>query len=194
VSALEEYLIGTPEAEDDCTDVPPPANAEQADWQIRRLARLRRLMAENAAAAHAEIQKIRAWLEEENRKLEQKAAWIEEALTGYHQALLEQDASRKTVSLPAGTLKARKHPDRVDVVDADTFVAWALAERPTLVRTKHEPAKTEIKRLLSVGPETEPGTFAMVDPTTGEAAPGVLHIAGEMSFVVDTPNQKEVAL
>lgn len=194
MTALEQHLIGMPEHDDDAETIESPASLEQADWQLRRLARLRRLQAENEAVAHAEIQRIRVWLDEENRKLAQKASWIEEALTGYHAALLEQDPRRKTISLPAGSLKARKHPDRVDVVDADAFVAWAQEHRPDLVRTKVEPAKTEVKRLLSVGPEVEPGTFAMVDPATGEPAPGVVHVPGEISFTVDTPDLREVEL
>ena len=193
VSALEEFLLGDPTA-DEVDETPPvPDNIEEADWQVRRLARIRRRMAENEALAAAEIALARKWCQEENAKLERTASFFEQSLTAFHAQLLESDAKRKTVSLPGGTLKARKHPDRVDVVDADLFVRWAQAEKPELVRTKVEPDKSAIKRLLGAGPSAGERGLALVDPATGEAAPGVVLVEGETSFAVDTPDlTKEV--
>jgi phage host-nuclease inhibitor protein Gam len=197
MSALEEYLVGEPESEDGDGPVDTPAGLEQADWHLRRLARLRRLMAENEAVAAVEIQRVRVWLAEENEKLSTKAAWIEQALTLFHQSLLTEDSKRKTVSLPAGTLKARKHPDSVVVLDADAFARWAASNgRLEFIRTRTEVVKAEVKRLLSVGPladDTDPGHVA-VDPKSGEAVPGVVIVPGQTSFAADTPDLREVAL
>lgn len=192
MSALEEYLLGDPSA-DDLDEAPPaPENLEEADWQMRRLARLRRRMAENEAIAAAEIALIRKWLADENDKVERTAAFFETSLAAFHEHLLAEDPKRKTISLPAGTLKARKHPDRVDVIVPDLFVKWAQAEKPELVRTKVEPDKTAIKRLLSAGPSAGDYGLALVDPATGEAAPGVVLVEGEVSFTVDVDIRKEV--
>lgn len=195
MTALEEYLIGEPDVDEVDHELDVPANIEAADWQVRRLVRLRRRMAENEATAASEIQVIRTWLAEENARLQRSAAFFEQSLTAFHQQLLDDDPKRKTVSLPAGTLKARKHPDRVDVVDVDLFVRWAQAEKPELVRTKVEPDKTAIKKLLGVGPEAgdpEIGSVGhiLIDPATGEAAPGVYLVEGETSFAVDCDLRK----
>lgn len=182
MSALETYLIGEPEAEDLDEAPPAPENLEQADWQLRRLGRLRRMMAENEAIASVELARVRQWLAEENAKLARKADFYEDSLGVFHAHLLEADAKRKTIALPAGTLKARKHPDRVDVIDADLFLRWAAAEKPELIRTKVEPDKTQIKKLLGAGPSAGDYGLALVDPATGEAAPGVVLVEGETSF------------
>lgn len=195
MSALEEFLIGEPELDELDETPPPPDNVEQADWQLRKLARLRRLMAENEAIAAAEIARVRVWLGDVNGKLARQAEFYENSLAAFHEHLLEDDPKRKTISLPAGTLKARKHPDTVVVLDAERFTAWALEQRPELVRTKVEPNKTEIKRLLSVGPladDTDPG-HVLVDPTSGEPAPGVVLTIGEISFTADAELRSEVA-
>lgn len=192
MSALEEYLIGEPELDDvDGLELSAPESLEAADWQLRKLARLRRLMAENESIAHAEITRVKTWLDEENAKLERQAAFYEQNLALFHRALLELDPKRKTITLPAGALKARKHPDRIEVLDADVFIAWAdAAGRPEFVRTKVEPVKSEIKRLLGVGQafadDTEILGHLLVDPTTGEAAHGVCLVPGEVSFAADT--------
>ncbi|MDQ3107839.1 MAG: host-nuclease inhibitor Gam family protein [Actinomycetota bacterium] len=193
MTALEAFLIGEPDLDDvDTLDESHPETLEQADWHIRKLARLRRHMAENEAIAHAEIQRIRMWLEEENAKLQRQAAFYEQNLAQFHRALLETDPKRKTVSLPAGALRARKHPDRVEILDADMFITWAdAAGRSEFVRTKVEPVKSEIKRLLSTTDiELEHG-LVLSDPTTGEAVPGVVWIEGETSFTVDAARGPE---
>jgi len=183
VTALETYLIGEPEVDDET--VPVPENLEQADWQVRKIARLRRMMDENEAIAFAEIGRIREWLAEENCKLARRASFFEDALRGFHRHLLEFDAKRKTVNLPAGTLRARQHPAKVDVIDAEVFVRWAMAERPALVRTRHEPDKTAIKQMLAVGPSGGDYGQVLVDPTSGEEVPGVVLVEGATSFTVD---------
>lgn len=192
MSALEDYELGDFTA-DEIDDTPPiPANIDEADWQLRRLGRLRRRMAENQALHDARVALARKWLLEENGRLERHAAFFEQSLAAFHEHLLEGDPKRRTVSLPAGTLKARKHPDRVDVVVPDLFVQWALAEKPGLVRTKVEPDKTAIKKFLAVGPSAGDYGLALVDPATGEAAPGVVLVEGETSFTADVEIRTEV--
>lgn len=195
MTTLESFLIGEPEV-DDVAEVAAPENLEQADWQVRKLARLRRLMADNDALASAEVARVREWLAEENGKLERQAAFYEDNLTNFHRALLEQDPKRKSISLPAGALKARKHPDRIEILDVDVFVAWAAgAGRPEFIRTKVEPVKGEIKRLLAVGQAfADAGEILghiLIDPTTGEAAQGVCLVPGEISFTVDAARGPE---
>lgn len=194
-ASLEEYLIGEPELED-VDEVPAPENLEQADWQLRKLARLRRLMADHDAIAQAEIARVREWLATENGKLERQASFYEHSLTTFHSALLADDPKRRTISLPAGQLKARKHPDRIEVLDADVFITWAIdAARSELFRTKREPDKSQIKRFLAVGQpfgdDDEILGHILVDPTTGEAAHGVALVPGEISFTAVADIRKE---
>lgn len=187
MTALEEYLIGEPEV-DDVDEVPAPENLEQADWQLRKLARLRRLILDNEKIAAIEINHIKRWRDEENGKLERSASFYERNLALFHAALLEQDDKRTSVSLPAGALKSRANPPRVEVVETDAFVAWALAERPTLLKTEHKPVKAEIKRFLAMDGD------AVIDPTSGEPVPGLEVVPCGRSFWVDLTQEEEVAL
>lgn len=110
-------------------------NEDKANWCLRKLARIE--AARNAAREQARIEqeRIAAWLEAELRRHERSAAWLETNLEQYHRNQLTADPKRKTIELPAGTLKARKAPDSVEIlVDEETFLDWALDERPDFVR------------------------------------------------------------
>jgi len=180
MSALEEdlelFLADEDQAPVEELVVEPPADAEAADFMLRRLARRFKLIDEAHAAAERVIERTRHWEHETTAGLRREAVQIQEALRQYHQALLAKEPKRTSVSLPAGTLKSKQNPDKVEVVDTNAFVAWALEEQPALL--KHEPRKSLIKQTLRVNGS------ALVDPTTGEKVPGLVAVAGERSFWV----------
>ena len=170
----------------EAAQVEPPANIDEADWQLRKLGRLNRRIAENEEFAARRIAEVKAWLERENGKLAATAAWYHQNLRNFHEQVLADDPARKTISLPGGVLKARKHPDRWDV-DAEVFLAWAKENAPQLVRVKEEPAKAELKKFATVSiHHDDETTITAFDPTTGEEIPGVSIEPGGVAFVVDT--------
>lgn len=186
---LIEFDAIEPPEEDEVVPVMPPDNAEQANWQLRKLAQLRRQIAEVEQLAAAEIERTTRWRDRRVNTLDKQAQWYEAALATWHRALLEQDPQRKTISLPGGALKARKQPDQW-VVDADIFLPWARENAPHLVRVKEEPAKSELKRWAITAIHTDHEVeVTAVARDSGERIPGVTVTRGGVSFTVDTEAQ-----
>lgn len=177
--ALHEHDMGT-------ETVPVPENIDQADWLVRKLARLRRMMADHDALAVRRSAQIAEWHGEVNGRLEREARFFEEALASYHRALLDDDPKRKSVSLPAGTLKARKHPDTW-TVDAGPFLEWAREHAPELVRVKEEPNKADLKKWAIVAVDDDPlvTDYRAIARDSAEPIPGVTVTPGDIGFTVD---------
>lgn len=149
----EKYKIGGP---------------SEADWALRKLAQARRRIAENDELARLEEQRLHEWHRQSCEPLERDIEYFESILRNWHEEQLEADPKRKSVSLPGGKLVA-KNPDSIEV-DGEKFIPWALVNRPDWVRTKHEPEKAAIKQA------------AAIDVTTGEIAPGVTIVPGELRW------------
>lgn len=139
---------------------------DKATWALRKLARIRLEMAANQEQAEREIERIRAWLDEVNGSLERHAEFFDSHLRYYHRTILNSDPSRKTVKLPAGTLKARKRPDTIEIVEPEAFIEWARVARPEFIRTKFEINKSVVREAVLKdgevieGVEAEPGDIS----------------------------------
>jgi hypothetical protein len=149
-------------------------DASSADWALRKLAQARSRVAEHDALAAAEERRLHDWHRAVCEPVERDIEYFTSILRDWHEEQLAEDPKRKTISLPAGKLSAAKNPDRVEVFDPETFIPWALENKPDWVRTKYEPAKTEIKQAGGVVPET------------GEIAPGVTVLPGDMRWKAET--------
>jgi hypothetical protein len=145
----------------------------EADWALRKLAQARHRMTNNEKVAAAEIERIRNWLREANTSPERDAIYFESILRNWHEEQLDEDPKRKTVSLPGGKLVAAKNPDSI-AIDDETFIPWALKHAPDWVRTKYEAAKSDVKKAKGVVPDT------------GEIAPGVSVIPGDLRWKAET--------
>ena len=156
-----------------------------AAWAMRKLQRLRRQQATNAAIAAAEIEKIEAWLSDVNRSLDMNATYFE-AILGHYALRCRQnpDDGRKSISLPAGKI-ATRIPSAHWHIDPAEFVPWAEAHRPDLLRVKVDPSLSEIKRALAA--VVDAPTSDVVDPDSGEIVPGVRISSGDISATV-TPD------
>jgi hypothetical protein len=150
----EKYKIGGP---------------SEADWALRKLAQARKHIAENVALVTAEIDRLGAWVGEANRSHERDAEYFESILRNWHDEQLAEDPKRKTVSLPGGKLVAAKNPDSI-AIDDEVFIPWAREHAPDWVRTKYEAAKADVKKAGGVVPDT------------GEIAPGVSAIPGDLRW------------
>jgi phage host-nuclease inhibitor protein Gam len=152
----EKYRIGGP---------------SEASWALRKLAQARRQIIDNQDLYAAEVARLDAWLEDACKGPEHDVAYFESILHAWHDEQLADDPKRKTVSLPGGKLEARQNPDSIEINDPDTFFPWARDHAPPeWVRTKYEPNKAEIKK-----------TGGVV-PSTGEIAPGVSVVPGELRW------------
>jgi len=142
----------------------------EADWALRKLAQARWQMRQNEKLAAAEKERIADWLRDANSGPERDAIYFESILRNWHDEQLANDPKHKTVSLPGGKLEARQNPNRVEIEDTDTFIHWALENHSSWVRVKYEPEKDAIKKAGGVVPET------------GEIAPGVSVVPGELRW------------
>lgn len=165
---LDEYLMGD---EPDFDGPPePPQDADRADEQLRRLAKVRAEMAQIGAHAQAQIERINEWHARRVEVLAGRERWLAEGLEMWHRAVLADDPSRKTISLPCGTLKSRSQQP-VWEFDDEAFIAWASEHAPELVRIPEpKPAvdKNAAKKALFALPEGG----GEVITEAGEVVPG----------------------
>lgn len=182
---LDEYMMG----DEPDWDAPPeaPQDADRADEQLRRLAKVRAEMAQIGDHARAQIERINEWHARRVEVLAGRERWLAEGLEMWHRAVLADDPSRKTISLPCGTLKSRVQPP-VWEFDDEVFIAWAADNHDELLR-RPEPKvsvdKAAAKKALIV---PEPGDWLTAAPVTadGEIPPGVSVTVRPPSFTVTT--------
>jgi hypothetical protein len=146
------------------------ANPSQATWALRKLGYYRSRQSEVDGVFTSELQRLNEWHDTERAKHDRDVEFFEGLLEAWHREVLEADPKRKTISLPGGSLEARQNPDSVVVDDPDKFFSWALEDKRDWVRVKYEPEKAAIKKAGGVVPET------------GEIAPGVSVIPGELRW------------
>ena len=99
---LDEFMMG----DEPNYEAPPepPQDADRADMQLRRLAKVRAEIAQVEEDAARQIDRINAWAERRYEVLHGRARWLQAGLEMWHRAVLADDPGRKTISLPCGTL------------------------------------------------------------------------------------------
>jgi phage host-nuclease inhibitor protein Gam len=165
----------------------------QADWALRKLTAVRSSLADADALATRQIEAIlamvepylspiREWHEAQSERLGNEIGFWEGLLELYHRdVVLADDPKAKTVTLPHGTLKARKSPDRWEFDEA--FLDWARNIAPEFIRTKEEADKALAKKTLKVAPNGH----AVYDLPQGPVdVPSVTVTPGDISFTVET--------
>lgn len=183
---------------------PMPAAAQRfivddeakAEWALRKLARAEAEMARDRALATEEIAKISSWLEERSAVILRRIEFFSSLLVEFHTNEIAADPNRKTISLPSGTLRARKAADRWVIEAPEVFITWAKDNLPEAVRVKESPALAEIKSQLAVSKvactteDGQPGFYASV-PDTGEIVPGVtvVPVPGGLTYSVQAGDE-----
>lgn len=182
---LDEFMMG--DEPDYDAEIEAPRDADEVDRRLRRLAKVRAEIAQVEEHAARQIDQVNAWAEARYDVLHGRARWLAEGLEMWHRAVLADDPSRKTISLPCGTLKSRAQQPVWEFDDVDAFLAWAREHRPELVRVKEEPNRAEAKRVLLVPDDLLPGVVASpYDDPSDEMVPGVTVTARPPSFTVTT--------
>lgn len=191
MSALEQDLDEYGDDPDFGADPTPPQNAEQASWQLRRLAKVRAQMAEIERVAQADIDRAEAWKSARLEALRKDERFWADGLEMWHRAVLSEDPSRKTISLPCGTLKSRAQQP-VWEFDDETFIAWASEHAPELVRIPEpKPAidRNAAKKALTPAPNVATLDGQAVLTPEGELVPGVSVSVRPPSFTVVTEQE-----
>ena len=181
---LDEWMAG-PDPDYD-QEPEPPRDADEANRRLRRLARIRARIADVEEIAARQIEQINAWAERRYEVLHARARWEQDGLEMWHRAVLAEDPSRKSISLPCGTLKSRvQQPEWV--FDDEVFIAWASEHAPSLVRVPEpKPAvdrNAAKKALLTV--EVGEGAHSILTEE-GDVVPGVVVTVRPPSFSVVT--------
>jgi hypothetical protein len=146
-------------------------NDRKATWAMRRLSELTAQVASVESIVAAEHERIRRWAEEETRRHAADMAYFEAQLIRYgRQRRIDTDGKVKSVSTPYGKVTSTSTQAKY-VIDPEVFLAWAMAERPDWVRTKHEPALDAVKAATTVEDTETLGLVAMTEH--GEIIPGV---------------------
>ena len=176
---LADWLVG-PDPDFDA-EVAPPADADEADRRLRMLAKVRGEIAEVERQAAAEIARVNEWAESRYSVLHGRAQWLEDGLEMWHRAVLSEDPSRKSISLPCGTLKSRAQQPEWEF--SPEFLPWAVQHAKALVRIPTpEPQvdKNAAKKALNWADD---GTVMTAD---GEVVPGVTVAVRGPAFSVVT--------
>jgi len=165
-------------------------NQKGAAWAMRVLARTQGEMADNSALAAEEREKIDAWEERVNHRLQTSVVRFTSSLVDFHQRTVRDEGvpwekvRNKTIDLPDGVLSARRPSSHVEIVDEAEFLKWAKEHpaRDELLKVTVAPSKSGIKKLLV--PDAPEGK--VVDQATGEVVPGVAIERGDVRFTVST--------
>lgn len=184
--SLAEFLEGEQPDYDEAPEA--PRDADEANTRLRRLARIRAEIGAVEDQARTQIDQIQAWLDARKATLANRERWLTEGLEMWHRAVLSDDPDRKTISLPCGTLSARRQQP-VWEFDEPTFLAWAIEHAPDLVRVpepKPQVERAAAKKALHLPPLTEGESCRPIDEDTGEMVPGVTVTVRPPSFTVST--------
>lgn len=137
---------------------------EQASRHLRAIKRLRDEIRQNEDLASAEIDRIKAWLEQANFGLQKQVEYRQDQL---HQIALAYDfGDRKSRTLPYGTFGFRRRPLRVDVVDEDAVREWCRKEGVLKTQVKETYSKRDLKACVETRGEVPDG--CEVVPETDE--------------------------
>ena len=136
---------------------------DQAAWALRKMSRIKAEQDENTQAAQVEIDRIAAWREEENEKLERSVSFFEGLLYEYFMDLREEDPKLKTMKLPHGALKMRALQPKYEY-DEDALLSWAKENLPQAVVTKESVSKNPVKAHIKETGEVVPGVVVLQRP------------------------------
>ena len=145
-------------------------NLEAANWAFRKLAAIEKKRKEINDLANKEIERIKAWQEQEERGLDSSKEFFEGLLTEYFAREREKDPKFK-ISTPYGKVSARKQQPQWNY-DEDKLVKWLKENNQDLIRIKYEPDKNEIKKTYKiVGTNVVTGDGEIVEGITVEERP-----------------------
>jgi len=141
-------------------------NLDQANWAVRKIARIETARQECRALVEQEMAKLNTWLKSEEEDYDQERSFFEYLLRNYLDEQQQQDSKLKTIKLPNGKIGLRKQQPEFQR-DNDKLLAWLKKNRQDLVKVKEEPDWAGLKAVAAVLGNT------MADPETGEVIEGV---------------------
>lgn len=132
-----------------------------ANWCFRKLTALQAKKNENNQLADAEIQRIQAWRDKENKSIDDNIAYFEGLVTEYYRELKQADPKAK-LTTPYGKVSSRK--TQKWIYNDEKLMEFLKTNGFTdLIKIKEEVNKADLKKVFKNG----------VNQTTGEVLDGV---------------------
>ena len=94
-----------------------------------------------------ECQLIQNFVLSKNSQIQERITWLEKKLEAYI-----TERGEKTITLPNGTLKMHKKPDRIEVGDLELFLKKAKPEMLTVIPEQVKPNLLAIKNHIKTRP------------------------------------------
>jgi hypothetical protein len=185
VADLDEYLADTYQEPTEATAEAFRVDTdERAAWAFRKRRQHQAELDRLRGLAAAERARIDAWERDATHGTIDRIAWLDGSLEGYYRELHAADPELpKSYRVPGGTIGRRKNPDTLEVACEAEAVEWLMDNCPELVRIAVDKAAAK-KHLEGVGDATPGARLPVVEPSTGEIVPGLVHLVGvERVFV-----------
>lgn len=139
----------------------------QADWALRKIKKIEEEQKANTEFARNEIEKIKDWLEKENKTLQRSIDFFYSLLEEYFRKHVQPQIDKKSINLPNGTFGIR-NGDQEFVYDDKKLSEWAKNSMPSVVKYTLSVDKNELKKV------TEVINNKLVVKETGEVVEGVI--------------------
>jgi hypothetical protein len=140
VNFLDELLRETEQREDEQTEA-------YFDLLLLQIKHLQHQIAYNFSEAEKECSMINSFVLHKNTQLQERIKWLELKLQSF---ILEK--KEKTITLPNGTLKMHKKPDRIEIENLDLFLSKAKPEMLTVIPEQVKPDLNKIKNYIKTKP------------------------------------------
>jgi phage host-nuclease inhibitor protein Gam len=135
-------------------------NLSKASWAVSKILEADARIAQRTQLAKEFKSRIDAWLQSANSQDEDSISYLSFLLEPYAKNEISKLHNSKTLSLPTGTASFRKLPDRLDITDTPTALAYCEIEHPEAVIIKKELDKSVLKDLILKQAEPIPGIEA----------------------------------
>jgi phage host-nuclease inhibitor protein Gam len=135
-------------------------NISKASWATARILEAEIRIAQRTDLAKDYKARIDAWLDTANRQDDDSIAYLSILLQPYVASEVSKLHNSKTLNLPTGSASLRKLPDRLDIIDPATALAYCEKAHPEAVIIKKEFDKSILKDLILHQAEPVPGVDA----------------------------------
>ena len=149
-------------------------NREMADLMLLEIRNLQEEIEKTFEQAERERTIIKNWAITKNSKLANRIEWLSKKLELF---LKEEDV--KTLELAFGTIRFRKQPDKVEIIDDELFLNNASSSTLTIIP---EAAKADLNKIRAFIKQT------------GRVPQGCELLPGEIKFSYKINNHKETEL
>lgn len=117
------------------------------DLLLLQIKQINNQISYNFSQAEKECSMINSFVLHKNTQLQERVKWLELKLEAFI-----KEKNEKTITLPNGTLKMHKKPDRVEIEDLELFLKKAKPEMLSIIPEQLKPDLNKIKNYIKNKP------------------------------------------